>query len=99
MNTEEQIVNVKEIVGEFFNENSMHTGIDNMNEEDSKHVIDIGTSILCTKWAVGYQGGGFVQAVVENDLTMAISRADGTCIKALKFFIQLMNNVGRPEFE
>ena len=99
MNTQEQIVNVREIVGEFFNENSMYTGIDNMNEEDSKHVIDIGTSILCTKWAVGYQGGGFVQAVVENDLTLAIGRADGTCVKALKFFIQLMNNVGRPEFE
>jgi hypothetical protein len=30
---------------------------------------------------------------------MAVSRADGTCIKALKFFVQLINNVGRPNFE
>jgi hypothetical protein len=48
---------------------------------------------------VGYEGGGFGQAVVGNDLTMAVSRADGTCIKALKFFVQLINNVGRPNFE
>ena len=30
---------------------------------------------------------------------IAVSRADGTCIKALKFFVQLMNNVGRPNFD
>ena len=98
MDTQKQIQLVSEIVTEFFDENAMYTGIDDMNEENTTHIIQIGTSILCTKWNVGYEGGGFVQAVVGNDLIRAVSRADGTCIKALKFFVQLICNVGRPNF-
>jgi hypothetical protein len=37
-------------------------------------------------------GGGFVQAVVENDLEQAISRADGTAIKGLKTFTVIKRN-------
>ena len=45
-------------------------------------------------------GGRFTEttAVVGNDLIRTVSRADGTCIKALKFFVQLICNVGRPNF-
>jgi hypothetical protein len=89
---------VKGIVENFFEENSKYTGLDNMNTEDKQHVIQIGTSILCTKWEIGYQGGGFVQSVVDNDLNGAISKADGTSMRALKFFCQLMYNVGQPVF-
>lgn len=66
------------------------------NEESVNHVINIGTSILCTKWGIGYPGGSFVQAVVNNDLMEAIGRADSINVHALKFYCQLMYNVGMP---
>ena len=99
MDTQKQIQLVSEIVTEFFDENAMYTGIDDMNEENKTHIIQIGTSILCTKWEIGFAGGGFVRAVVDNDLMRAVGRADGTCIKALKFFVQLMNNIPMPLFK
>ena len=95
----EKINIIKELVRKYFDENSMYVGISNMNVEDKEHVIEIGTSILCTKWEIGFEGGGFVKSVVANDLSGAIGRADGTCIKALKFFCQLSHNVGKPYFE
>jgi hypothetical protein len=52
--------------------------------------------MLCTKWDIGYPGGGFVQAFVNNDLMRAIGSADGTSYKGFKFFAQLMYNVGMP---
>lgn len=53
---------------------------DNITEP---HIIDIVTSVLMTRDGVGYPGGSFVRAVVENDLYGAISRADATCIRYL----------------
>lgn len=65
-------------------------------EDSVEHVINIGTSILCTKWGIGYPGGSFVQAVVNNDLMEAVGRADSINVHALKFYCQLMYNVGMP---
>jgi hypothetical protein len=98
MNTQEQIANVSEIVRDYFNDNSMYAGIHTMSHDNQEHIINIGTSILCTKWGIGYEGGGFAQAVVANDLVQSFGRADGTSTKALKFFCQLMYNVGQPSF-
>jgi hypothetical protein len=64
----------------------------------ANHIIGIGTSILCTKWEIGYAGGGFVQAVVNNDLRNAFGRADSTNVIALVFYCQLMQNIGMPRF-
>jgi len=96
MNAHEQVKEVRDIVRHYFEENSMYTGIDNMSEDNKEHVIAIGASILCTKWGIGYEGGSFVQAVVENDLQGAIGRADGISLRALKFFCQLMYNTSQP---
>jgi hypothetical protein len=41
------------------------------------------------------QGGSFVQSVIDNKLDQAISRADSTCIKALKFFVMVKENAGK----
>jgi hypothetical protein len=62
----------------------------------SNHIIEIGTSILCTKWNVGYPGGDFVQAVVDNDLREAFGRADDVNQHCIKFYLMLMYNVGAP---
>jgi len=99
MDAQEQVQEVRDIVRHYFEENSMYAGIDDMSEDNKEHVINIGASILCTKWGIGYEGGSFVQAVVENDLQGAIGRADGISLRALKFFCQLMYNTGQPVFK
>jgi len=65
-------------------------------ESEIQHVISIGTSIMQTKFEVGHPGGGFVQAVVDNNLSRAIGNADSTNVKAIKFYVMLMYNVGYP---
>ena len=77
----------------------MYTGIDDMNEENKAHIINIGTSILCTKWQIGFEGGGFVQSVVDNNLMNAVGSADGTSLRGLKFFASLLYNTVKPNFE
>ena len=47
--------------------------------EVSDHIIDIMVSIMATRDKTSYAGGGFVQAVVDNNLYLAMSRADSDC--------------------
>jgi hypothetical protein len=96
MNTQEQISAVTELVTGYFKENCSYTGLSDLLHSEEQHVIQIGTSILCTKWNVGYEGGGFVKAVVNNNLSAAVGSADTVNITALKFYCQLMYNVGKP---
>ena len=50
------------------------------NEQNiSDHIIDIMVSIMATRDKTSYVGGGFVEAVVENNLYLAMSRADMEC--------------------
>jgi hypothetical protein len=96
METFEKIQVVKEVVTKYFDENASWLKLSHLSEDEKSHIINIGTSILCTKWNIGYPGGGFVQAFVDNDLMRAIGSADGTSYKGFKFFAQLMYNVGMP---
>ena len=50
-------------------------------ENVSDHIIDIMVSIMATRDKSSYAGGGFVQAVVDNDLYLAMNRADSDCRK------------------
>ena len=59
--------------------------------EVSDHIIDIMVSIMATRDKTSYAGGGFVQAVVENNLYLAMSRADSGCRKNI--FILTMCNM------
>ena len=95
METYEKIETVKGIVEKYVNENA-ESNIYNLIEFEKNHIINIGTSILCTKWNIGYAGGGFVQAVVANDLSRAVGSADSTNIKALKLYCQMMYNTACP---
>lgn len=61
------------------------------------HVVMIGTSIMATKWGIGWDGGSFVQAVVDNDLMGAVSRADYINSQLLKFYCSLMYNMAMPD--
>jgi hypothetical protein len=96
MNVAKQTMIVKDEVVKYFNENAEYTGVSNLSESETAHIIQIGTSILCTKWKVGFEGGGFVQSFVDNDLMRAIGCADSTSFKGFKFFASLVYNVGKP---
>ena len=48
-------------------------------ENVSDHILDIMVSIMCTRDKSSYAGGGFVEAVVANNLYLSMSRADSEC--------------------
>ena len=52
-------------------------------EDVSEHIVDIIVSVMMHRDGI-QTGGGFVNAVCNNDLTGAITRADRECIKHLK---------------
>jgi hypothetical protein len=96
MTREEEIQIVRDVVEKEFKDNAEWVGLSDVTESERAHLIDIGVSILCTKWKVGYAGGSFVQSFVNNDLMGAIGRADKTSYKGFKFFAGLIYNVGTP---
>jgi|TARA_B110000908_G_scaffold105594_1_gene124381 hypothetical protein len=90
----DKIKKVRSSVEVFVNDNiDSISGI--VTPSDLNHIVNIGTSIMCTKWNIGYEGGSFVQAIVNNDLSKAVSSADGTNIKALKLYCLMMYNMTR----
>lgn len=56
-----------------------------------KHAIELMASVMMTRDNV-LPGGSFVQAVVRNDLTDAVNRADQTALKYLKEIVAAKNN-------
>jgi len=69
-----------------------------MYDVKDQHAIDVAASILMTRDKV-IMGGGFAQAVVDNNLREVIWLADDTCIKHLKFFTIICHNCGTYEIE
>jgi len=64
-----------------------------MSEDNKAHIVNIGTSIICTRHNIGYAGGSFVQSVVANDLRGTYANADGTNLKAIRFYLMMMHNM------
>lgn len=90
--TEQHIDRIKAAVEEFYDQHAEYNGLAYQSPDARQHVINIGTSILCTKWQVGYPGGSFVQAVVNNDLMGAFGSADHINQGAIKFYCSLIYN-------
>jgi hypothetical protein len=84
---------VAQVLDESLRSDSLLRGVI-MGADETSHVVNIGTSILSTKWGIGYPGGSFVQAVVDNDLTGAFSRADYINRNSLGFYCKLLYNIG-----
>lgn len=95
MNPEQQQEIVRTVVSDYFDKYAIQY-VPLMMSIEKDHIVDIGTSILCTKWNVGYPGGSFAQAVVNNDLAEAFGRADDINIHCIRFYVMLMYNVGAP---
>lgn len=96
MNPEQQQQVVKSIVTDYFDKHAIQYVPYMMMNIERDHIVDIGTSILCTKWEVGYPGGSFAKAVVDNNLSEAFGRADDINIHCIRFYVMLMYNVGAP---
>lgn len=57
---------------------------------NDSHVIQIITSVMLHRDGLR-NGGGFVQAVVDNNLHQALSRADISCYENLKTIVAAFN--------
>ena len=53
------------------------------------HIIDVAISIINTRDGTGPKGGGFVHAVIDNDLELAVTKADHINIHALRFYVDI----------
>lgn len=60
--------------------------------EASEHIVDIIVSVMRTRDKVGWQGGDFVQSIVNNNLSESVLRADKDCINHLKTFVLALRN-------
>lgn len=96
MNPEEQQEEVRKVVADYFDKHATESLPLHLMMSEYEHIIYIGTSLLCTKWNVGYPGGDFVKAIVDNDLSGAFSRADHINQHCIRFYVMLMYNVGAP---
>jgi hypothetical protein len=81
----------KETARNYIAQNLNWLGLTNLDESELSHITNLAASVMMTRDNY-MMGGGFVQAVVENDLEQAISRADGTAIKGLKTFTVIKRN-------
>jgi hypothetical protein len=96
MKLEEQLDIVRKVVSDYFDKYGEETLPAYLRITEKEHIIYIGTSLLCSKWNVGYPGGDFVKAIVDNDLSGVFSRADHVNEHCIKFYLMLMYNVGMP---
>jgi len=87
--------NIKTQVQAYFDKyaNNYIPNFVNLSNEDKQHIVNIGTSIICTRHEIGYPGGSFVQSVVNNDLQGAFANADSINVNALKFYCIMMYNM------
>ena len=65
--------------------------LNDYEETASNHIIEIMISIMMTRDNL-IQGGSFVQAIVNNDLRKAVTRADKECTAHLKIITLCAND-------
>jgi hypothetical protein len=87
---------VVDLVTSYVKQEGNSCGLSNITEEENSHIIDLGVSMLMTKWQLDNNAGSFVNFFVSNDLMKAIAYADQTALKGFKFFARLLYNTGMP---
>jgi hypothetical protein len=87
---------IAKVVADYFDKYALDYIPVDVAIKEREHIIYIGSTILCTKWEIGYQRGDFAIAVVNNDLAGAFSRADHINVHCIRFYLMLMYNVGMP---
>lgn len=90
---------VMNAVAKYFHENNISTRVPFnilLDKDSVEHVINIGTSIMMNRIGVNTYPGGFVRAILDNDLYGAFSRADHINSQVIGFYITMMNNLSIP---
>ena len=96
MTVEKELDIVRALVSDYFDKHGEQLLPAYLRITEKEHIVYIGTSVLCSKWKVGYPGGDFAKAIVDNDLSAAFSRADHINEHCVKFYLMLMCNVEIP---
>lgn len=93
--TVEDIMTVRTKVREYLEKYGNHyvQNFEFMSDEDVDHIVSIGTSIICTRLNIGYPGGSFVQAIVNNDLRGTFASADSVNANCIRFYVMMMYNI------
>jgi len=88
---------VKAKVEQYFLENADYfiNNKDVVNWE-KEHIVNTGTQVMCKHWNISQNCGGFVDAVVANDLHKATGSADYVNQYALRFYCAMIYNLGIP---
>jgi hypothetical protein len=89
---ENQRERIHQAVSTYFSNNAPDY-LKKLSDGDINHIINIGTSILCTKWDIGPVGGGFVNAFLSNKLKETYNSADQVNKLAIPFYLQLVYNM------
>ncbi len=69
-----------------------------LTSEEETHIIDIATSVMLHRDSIR-PGGGFVQAICNNDLKGAFDRADSTIVKSIRFMVNTYWNAHIRDFD
>ena len=88
---------VRKAVAGYLDKNATNTRVPfhvMLDEETKDHVVNTGASIMLNRLGVNTNPGGFVQAVLDNDLSGAFARADNINSQVLGFYITMMYNLG-----
>jgi hypothetical protein len=91
----EQTILIRGKVREYMEKFGQHyiQNFEFFSDEDQEHVVNIGTSIICTRLDIGFPGGSFVQSVVNNDLRGAFANADSVNAQCIRFYVMMMYNI------
>jgi hypothetical protein len=65
-----------------------------MDEDDKDHIKSIACSIMNARLGIGFEPGGFVRAVIDNNLSGAFANGDQINQRALKFYMLMIYNLG-----
>lgn len=63
-------------------------GLNDLGKTEFDHIVSLAASVMMTRDSV-MMGGGFVQAIIDNNLSEAIGRADTTALKGLKALVMV----------
>ena len=91
MNVMDKIEFYRKEATNWMNENREWHKLTALTVKEFSHACDLAASVIMTRDNIMH-GGSFVQAVIENNLDAAVSRADDTAIKVLHAMVSIKRN-------
>lgn len=93
---EEQNKIISDIVRNYMLKNPQLVSKVKINDEVLTHVIQTGTELLARKWGFLTYSGGFVNSIINNNLSETFGCADDINEQFVKFYVMLEYNVACP---